>query len=104
MPSKNLLQTQIVSKAFRKRPRYQINVGSFSLVACVLNLVSRLVLTGAAHEAMHGSVIPQQLGFQFKKTLSVGLLKAYYGMPSTSGFTTAETPSHSRPQHLSLGT
>mmetsp|Transcript_10990 Transcript_10990/g.26512 ORF Transcript_10990/g.26512 Transcript_10990/m.26512 type:complete len:474 (-) Transcript_10990:230-1651(-) len=58
---------------------YQISFRSFSPVACVLNLISRLVLTGAAHEAMHGSILPQLPNVQYVYAKSV--VEGFLGFP-----------------------
>merc|ERR1712232_1301925 len=38
---------------------YHIVFSPFSAVTCLLNAVSRMVLAGQAHEAMHGNILPQ---------------------------------------------
>ena len=61
---------------------YQISFRSFSVTACVLNLISRLVLTGAAHEAMHGSVLPQLPLVQ--RLYAKGVVEGLLGFPLDS--------------------
>jgi fatty acid desaturase len=43
---------------------YRIVFSPFSAFACLLNMISRSVLIGQAHEAMHGNVLPQYPAIQ----------------------------------------
>lgn len=58
---------------------YRIVASPFSVFTCLLNMISRVVLTGQAHEAMHCNILPQHPAIQ--ETFARFAISAFLGTP-----------------------